>query len=361
MAMQLDQHSIVKPRPAVVMAAWGLAAVAYTPAVWMVNQGQGQAFGLLTTFASVLLFFTPWALITRPLIGLCARLPVGSGETARSLGGLFAIGIVLVPLLTFAGYAANAAALALLGTYPARSLQSLLNATLISSLFSVPLYAAVVAVGQTLVWFERTRRSERLLLQARLDALRAQVNPHFLFNALNAVGELTHDNPTAAQEGIRRLSSVLRASLATGEQSVPLRTEIASLKDQIELHRLLLPGDLEVDLTVSPAAWNARVPTLILQPLVENAFVHALSQLTGKAWLKINANTDSDRLRINITNALPPQRRPSRGLGVGLSNVRGRLQAAYGDRAALTVHEASETFAVELSLPLQAVPEAVDI
>ncbi len=357
--MQTKPYAIVKPRWGVVTAAWCIAAAIYTPAVWMVNQGQGQSFGVAQTIVLVALSFVPWALMTRPLIGICAYLPVGTGRTGRSLTLLALVGVVIVPSVTFIGNGAGNLLVWALGIYPPRSLEALLNATAITSLFSLPFYAAIVAVGQTLIWFERTRRSEQLLVQARLDALRAQINPHFLFNALYAVGELTHDNPSAAQEGLRRLSGVLRATLANDSTTVPLKSEIAGVKDQVELHRLLIPAQLEMDLKISPSAWSAKVPTLILQPLVENAFVHGIARMSEGAWLKIGADAQHGRLKVRVENARPTQSPPSRGLGLGLANVRERLRASYGDRASMDVKEASGSFAVEISIPLQTSNDAV--
>ena len=279
-------------------------------------------------------------------------MPLGTGQTARALAWLGLLGAFLIPAITGVGLLLEWAAGEIMGTGIPLSVSRLTSGIAITSFFSVPIYAAVIGVGQTLLWVERTRERERLLARARLDTLRAQINPHFLFNALGAVGELAYRDADAAQTAIARLADVLRSTLATDAAETTLAEEIAVAKDHVELHRLLLAGPLDFRVTVSPLAWRAQIPVLILQPLIENAVVHALSLLTAGAWLSISANVASDRLSIEVTNAISDVVVPSRGLGSGLPNIRERLAGIYGTAAALTTRREPDRFVAIIGLPL---------
>jgi two-component system sensor histidine kinase AlgZ len=190
-----------------------------------------------------------------------------------------------------------------------------------------------------------------MLSRARLETLRAQINPHFLFNALGAVAELAHRDATAAQEAIARLADVLRTTLANDAEEATLAEEVALTKDHIELHRLLLPAELDVRMTMSDQAWTARVPALILQPLAENAFVHGLGRMAESGWLTITGNVDDGRLVIEIANAVADANLFARGLGSGLAGVRERLTAWNDGSGTMTVDRRPDRFVVRIDMP----------
>lgn len=349
------------PGARTIAVAWTIVAIAYTPAVFLVEGSDGDGLAPGATFIFVALGFLPWALITRPLIALCAAAPLGSGSNGRSIAILGAAGLLVLPVMALTGNGLGQLFTAL--AEPGRAafdLDRVSRAALINAFFSVPTYAAVIGVGQTLVYLDRTRTRERLLARARLDALRAQINPHFLFNALGAIAQLAHRDADTAERAIGRLSDVLRSTLASDLQVVPLPDEIASVMDQVELHRMLLPGQLDLRIAVAPAAWSATVPALILQPLVENAVTHGLSRLSSDAWLSIAAEVSGGRLAIEVTNACPIQPWPSAGLGLGLANVAERLTALHGDSAHLATEAGPESFRVRIELPFVSMPDLED-
>jgi hypothetical protein len=339
------------PGKGAIATAWGIVALAYSPAVWMIGGAQGQRTSLIATLGAMLLFFLPWALATPWLLRFSAGTPLGTGRTRRSLMLLALTGLAAIPAITAIGFTLELAASWMAGSARTVSSARLAAGVAITSFFSVPVYGAVIGAGQTLIWVERTRQRERLLARARLDTLRAQINPHFLFNALGAVAELAHRDAGAAQLAIERLADVLRTTLSSDAAEVVLADEIALTKDHIELHRLLLPGPLEVRLTISDEAWLARVPALILQPLVENALVHALSRLTEGAWLTITANVDSGSLGIEVVNAATEADTVTRGLGSGLASVRERLTAWGGEPCTLVTERRTDRFIARISMP----------
>lgn len=342
----------LQPGARTIAGGWAVVALAYAPAVWLIGASQGQRSSPVATIGAMVVFFLPWALATSHLLRLSARLPLGIGRTRRSLMLLAVVGVVAIPTITAAGLACEWMLAWVVGPRHAMSVSRLAAGVAITSFFSVPVYGAVIGIGQTLIWVERTRQRERMLAHARLDMLRAQINPHFLFNALGAISELAHRNAATAQLAIGRLADVLRTTLASDAAAATLAEEVALTKDHIELHRLLLPGPLDVRLTISPEAWVARVPALILQPLVENAFVHALSRLTGGAWLTITANVCDGRLAIEVANAIAPTGAPSRGLGSGVTSVRERVRAWSGGRGELATDQRPDRFVAHINLPL---------
>lgn len=343
------------PAKRTIAAGWAVVALAYAPAVWLVGAAQGQRASLPETFGAMAVFFLPWALSTPTLLRLSAGLPLMPGRTARSLPLLGLAGLIVIPTITTVGLGLEAVLGWALGSRAPSSMVQLATGVAITSFFSVPVYCAVVGIGQTLVWVEWTRHRERMLARARLETLRAQINPHFLFNALGAVAELAHRDATAAQNAIARLAGVLRTTLANDAEESTLAEEVALTKDHIELHRLLLPAELDVRMTMSDQAWTARVPALILQPLAENAFVHGLSRMAESGWLTITGNVDDGRLVIEIANAVAvavaDANLSSRGLGSGLVGVRERLTAWNDGSGTMTVERRPDRFVVRIDMP----------
>ena len=184
------------------------------------------------------------------------------------------------------------------------------------------------------------------LAEARLQALRMELNPHFLFNAMNSISGLVRrrDN-AAAVEMIARLSELLNATL--GRQmppEIPLRDELHLLRRFIEIELVRFGDRLSVSVDVEPSVLQARVPPLFLQPLVENAIRHGVSQLPGPAEIRIQVTRDDDWVDVAVTDTgvgLPRAPSPLPREGVGLSNTRARLLELYGSVASLLLTPAA--------------------
>lgn len=201
-------------------------------------------------------------------------------------------------------------------------------------------------------------RLQMQLVQARLAALRMQLNPHFLFNAMNSISSLMHTDVEAADAMLEQLSSLLRITLERGDmQLVPLHKEIEFVEIYLSMQQQRYAGRVRQTLSVEPGLHDAMVPALILQPIVENAFVHGLSKLPGDGELSIDVRRDGKRVRMTVVNTgaglngkgEEPGRR-----GVGLTNVRDRLRLHYGERGSLSVREVGMgRVNVTIALPLQ--------
>lgn len=208
---------------------------------------------------------------------------------------------------------------------------------------NVPVYWIVVSVTTAVLHSRRARERERgsleleaRLVRARLDALRTQLQPHFLFNALNAISALVHTNPDAADEMIANLSDFLRLTLELGDaQQIPLRRELDLVDRYLAVEQVRFADRLTVERAVDPLTLDREVPPLVLQPLVENALRHGLQPRRGPGRLMVGARIESDGLVLFVEDdgvGLDPGRVRE---GIGLANTRSRLETLYGVGAVL--------------------------
>ena len=220
-------------------------------------------------------------------------------------------------------------------------------------------------VGVSLIYFfheirftrERELRQAKLeasLSEAQLQNLRLQLEPHFLFNALNAISATIYENPRAADEMIGRLGDLLRQLFKNDRsQEVPLAREIELMQLYTDIMEARLEHRLKVTIEVAEDAKRALVPQLILQPLVENAIRHGMDPLTFEARISVRICREGDRLHLKIRDHGPGI--GSSGVpnaGIGIPNTRDRLQRLYGDRQNLEIHNADGGGVVaEIQLP----------
>jgi two-component system, LytTR family, sensor kinase len=273
---------------------------------------------------------------------------------------------LLVHLLTFcAGWVGNEAVQALLGPwspYPIYRTMAFLPLFLLMLRYSVLLdllaYSGACGVIYGLEARLRLRvqemtaaRLEAQLARAQLEALRVQLHPHFLFNTLNAISMMARKGETdGAVRMLAGLSDLLRLALASvGKPEVPLRLELDFLERYLALQQIRFSDRLQVKMHISPEALDARVPSLVLQPLAENAVRHGLSPQDEGGLLEIGAERAGDELVLSVRDTgvgLPPESE-LRG-GVGLQNVRARLAVLYPDayRFTLENHPGGGTLAV---------------
>jgi sensor histidine kinase YesM len=197
-------------------------------------------------------------------------------------------------------------------------------------------------------------REAALALQAQraeLSALRAQVHPHFLFNSLNTVNALIGYDPSKAREACVLLAEYLRGTLRAQDQAlVPLREEWSLCERYLKVETLRLGERLRLDVQLDDAAAECLVPSLLLQPLVENAMTHAIAPVEEPRPLRVRAELRGERLSLELANGIDPAPRARDG-GVGLANVRARLFAQYGNDASLRIEKDAESFVVQLDLP----------
>jgi two-component system, LytTR family, sensor kinase len=224
------------------------------------------------------------------------------------------------------------------------------------------LVGLLCAVLVLLGWycFEQRRRFDRRIADAELRRLRAQLNPHFLFNALNAIAELGYDDPAAADRAITQLSGLLRKSLDENHSpEISLEAELDFLEDYLSLQRMLIRDAIDIALTVDPIVLHARVPAMILQPLVENALIHgAVPGARGR--VAITVERFGRDLAIEVHDNGPGVAAQSREVGrpgIGLSNTRARLAHLYGRAASVVLENRADGGAIaRITLPFHELP-----
>jgi len=240
--------------------------------------------------------------------------------------------------------------------------------------FSLPIYLVIVSLGHAFVYFRRSQQRERRTLeleahlaQARLQALRMQLHPHFLFNTLNAISTLVHTAPRLADDMIGNLSTLLRLSLDSAtEQEIPLGRELDFLERYLDIEQIRFGPRLRVEKHIAPEDRIALVPTLVLQPLVENAIRHGIEPKVSPGMIGIRAERVGELLRLTILDSgvgLPETAlaEPRPAGGIGLANTRARLQSLYPARHRFTLRNApAGGCVVELEIPFhtQAAPAA---
>ena len=217
--------------------------------------------------------------------------------------------------------------------------------------FGTGVYFALVGIEHALAYMTQAREREtqaiRLtaqLAEARLSALRMQLNPHFLFNSLNAITVLVRDqNTAAASRMLELLSDVLRLVLhAEGSHETPLSTELDFLERYLAIEQVRFSDRLRPRVEVDAAVRHAAVPQFILQPLVENALRHGIARRADAGLLEVTAQRDGDTLVLRVRDDGPGLGRAGpAATGVGLANTRARLAALYGDRASLEIANAA--------------------
>jgi LytS/YehU family sensor histidine kinase len=180
------------------------------------------------------------------------------------------------------------------------------------------------------------------LANSRLNALRTQLNPHFLFNTLNAVSSLVERDPRGARRMIARLSDLLRDTLEGKDLEVPLQRELVFVRRYIDIMQTRFQGRLETTENIAPDTLDAMVPNLILQPLVENAIKHGIEKLDGVGRISIQAQRSGETLMLSVVDngtAEPNTRlqEDPAGGGLGLRNTKARLAQSYGDQQSLTL------------------------
>lgn len=220
------------------------------------------------------------------------------------------------------------------------------------------MYVAIKHQQALVLERERTLRAEALAHQARLEALRWQLNPHFLFNALNAISTLVVDGrSTEAATMIARLGDLLRGTLeqpSTG--SAPLAAELEMVRRYLDIEQVRLGDRLRFEVAVESDAWSGQVPSLLLQPLVENAIRHAVAPREEGGHVLLTARRIGDRLRLTVEDDGPDVvasiARASNDNGIGLANTRERLLHLYGSAQRLTLGESTlGGLRVEIDMP----------
>ena len=327
---------------------------------------QGMHHNWVRLFVTLMIVWLPWALATPLVIRLGRHFPP-TRTASFATWGLHVSVAIGIGLASSAWYASLEMLLNPWAVDPrARGAFTylLLGKFYSSVTTSLVLYAFVLVIDYALQSRERIARQQteaaqlgEQLSRAQLDALRRQIEPHFMFNALNSIAALVRDNRNdAAVDMIVSLSDFLRhAAEDSTRPQVPLAQEVGHLRQYLEIQKARFAERLKVTLTIPPELLSAQVPSLILQPLVENAIKHGISKRAQGGEIQVAAERAAGRLNLRVGNDGPclPAELEKKRTGIGIANLRNRLQLMYGGGFELSLqNQATGGVEVSISLPL---------
>jgi LytS/YehU family sensor histidine kinase len=213
-------------------------------------------------------------------------------------------------------------------------------------------------------WFLRGRQEELRNLrletanrEGQLANLRSQINPHFMFNALNGIRALIDEDPARAKQAITQLSAILRNAMGTVKRkTVPLGEEIDIVKAYLALEQMRFEERLQASFDVDPALEREPVPPMLLQTLVENAIKHGIAKLTAGGEVRIGAHRGLDGLVLSVSNSGIYTPGQVNGTGIGIANTRKRLMMIYGPKAVMRIENRNGLVVTEVELPANTTP-----
>lgn len=343
----------------------------------LTDLASGRPILLANDVAVVLRFWVVWALLTPVVLMAVRRWPLDARPVYRPFVVHAVVALVLASAQTAVTLSLRPIVLALSGTLGFRTAlrQASLNA-FIWGVFTGGFFYAVVVMVYTALRFRTLYFAEQLsaaelatrsaaleaeLTRSKLDTLRSQLRPHFLFNTLNAISVFVTEDADKAREMILRLSTLLRRSLDEEAHEVPLSQEMAFVNDYLEIQRGRFGDQLTVRLAVDPVVLDASVPVFLLQPLLENVIEHGKGE-DNRTTIGLFARREDDSLCVMLEDH-------GRGVGngarvregIGLRNTRARLHHLYGAQASVRLGSASGTTEscgarVEIRIPFRETP-----
>ncbi len=227
-------------------------------------------------------------------------------------------------------------------------------------LIGILFYTIIIAVDYVIIYY--TNFQEKLLKEVELNALvkeaelktlKYQINPHFIFNSLNSISSLTISNPHQAQEMTIKLSSFLRSILSKNEkQKNRLSEEIANAKLYLDIEKVRFNDRFEFVEDIKTECKELEVPSMILQPIFENAIKHGVYESLDKVTIKLSCGIEKEYFKIMVENNFDPDAIPRKGEGIGIKNIRNRLKLIYNQENLLTVQKTENLFKVNIFIPV---------
>jgi sensor histidine kinase YesM len=327
-----------------ILGAWTIVALISLTRHYMEESGSGDSRPFWKVFLIWLTCYYSWALLTPALFWVAKRWPFTKARWTRSLViqlpvsfGFTAVSILISRFLYCP-----------LAQQPIADVNTYISSLHFSAFLKhFPLYWSTIAAANALSYMRALREKERLaaqlelersqlessLRQAQLDALRMQLNPHFLFNTLQTISVLMMDDTASANRMLVRLSDLLRSTLRSSVNAVTeLRDELDFLRAYLEIEQIRFADRLQVLWVIDPQTTRALIPTLLLQPLVENSIRHGIARMATPGVITISSEIANEMLRLSVADTGPGLTQSSGeeiGHGIGLSNIRKRLKQLY--------------------------------
>jgi two-component system LytT family sensor kinase len=333
-----DIHQQPAIRWARILGGWSLFGLFMALEAYLLEGQSGRAVSLRLIFVREMIYAYVWAGLTPVVLHLVRRFRIERSRLTRTVaihtGASILIAVVHKALfgILFGSYRILFESVPFSWVAQLRNLLAFVD-------YGVLLYWMILVIDYAFEYYRQYRKKEiqasRLeaqLAKAQLQALKMQLHPHFLFNTLNAISVLIQKSPDMAQKMLGQLSNLLRLTLdQDGEQLVSLKTELDFLDHYLQIERTRFGERLTVRLQVDPEALDAEVPTMILQPLVENAIRHGVNEQRGPAVITVSARRINGSLRLEVQDNGKGLSEDGNGrAGIGLSNTHARLHQLYG-------------------------------
>ena len=341
----VDDESVLSRRSVqfvLIFAIWTIVALFFSTQVYLMNYAEKQPIRSLQTFLVQASACYPWALATPLVLWLSRRFRIDRSNWTRRVALHFLFGVILcISLLTlhFTIY------MVVMGRGANISAFRVFNWVYYNLDRWLLIYGLILVLSHAFNYYQSFRKGElkasqlhTQLVQSQLEALKMQVQPHFLFNTLHSISALLSKDTDGARKMITRLGDFLRLTLEnSGSMEVTLQQEIEFLNGYLEIERIRFQDRLTTDIHVDPEVLDVRVPNLILQPIVENAMRHAIGNST-RGRVEITAVPRNGVVRIEVRDNGPGSQvdrtlEAPRGRGLGLANTRARLAGLYGNSA----------------------------
>jgi two-component system LytT family sensor kinase len=359
-------RSYALKRWAVILFAWGIFSAIQTTFVFNVRRLFSRPVPWLQVARmSFTQYFLIWGFLITPLaIWVCSRYPIERTNWRRrsllhlgtSIGVSITISLLRLPLHHF--------------VYPASAERvdwMLFRSYFFSNGFDdIIMYWFVAVICHSWMYYTRYKdrelrasQLEAMLTRSQLQLLRMQLHPHFLFNTLHSISELMHQNVTAADDMINRLSDLLRMTLENnGLQEVPLKKELEFLDGYVGIEQVRFGDRLRMLYEIAPETLDAQVPSMMLQPLLENAIRHGIALHSGAGLIELRSHLLRGTLNLLLRNSSPGPENGDEvaGFGIGFRNTRERLTQLYGSGYSFEFRNRNGVVEVEIRVPFSTQP-----
>ena len=358
--LQSPENERARIRARTIIGVWTVYAIISLNQSYIWAQINDQPFNTRRVLAFTLTLCISWCAYTPLIIWAARRFPVGRAVWQASflphvaLSTVFGMVDVLVDRTIGPHFGFERSPNYWSGFIGQWDMNVFYYAVIVASVTAADFYA---------MYRDRQRKAVELhteLVTAKLEALKMQLQPHFLFNTLNAINALIHEDAEAADRMVTRLADLLRLTLYETRHEVPLARELEFVSAYVDIQQIRFQNRLTVNFEVRGAVLGARVPSLVLQPLVENAIRHGIAPRARRGTVWVRAWRDADRLILEVEDdgvGMAAGQRPSRG-GIGLANTRARLQQLYDGQHELIIQSTAERGThVRIMIPYVEAPE----
>jgi signal transduction histidine kinase len=360
-----DVPLLTRPRYGVrgvmIFAVATLLSLGSTMMAWQFTRSLGRPSTLWYLAVLNFTYWYLWAAVTPAIVWLSQHFRFEKGGLLRAIG----VHLPAVAIFSFGHVAAMQGVQWWMAISEGREFPwwlSVQRAALQNIDWEMMTYWTIVGISHAVLYYRESRdrevraaQLETRLAEAQLKTLQQQLHPHFLFNTLHAISALMHRDVEAADRTLMRLSDLLRITLETlGQQEVTLKTELEFLSKYLEIEETRFADRLIVRFDVQPETLDIRVPSLLLQPLVENSIKHGVAKKAGPGHISITARRDGDKLLLEVRDdgvGLSEDALTALQKGIGVSTTRARLQWLFGADHRFEFHRLAEGLAVIVAIP----------